>query len=186
MLQRVVREVGEPSDRPADIDAQAGDRVAALLRAAERADLLVLGQQSPNKLKDLLLLYTAHRVVERSRSPVLVVKKTVNAAYQHVLVPFDFTPVSESASMFAGSLAPDVELHFLHALYSRKDVVLRHARVPDNVIRETLQSEDQALVARMRSQLAGLGLARPDMQFRSSGAWPSRQFSKRNGLTRST
>ncbi len=166
MLQRVVREVSEPSDRPAEIDVQAGDRVAALLRAAERADLLVLGQRSPNRLKDLLLLHTAHRVVERSRGPVLVVKKAVDAAYQHVLVPFDFTPVSESASMFAGSLAPDVELHFLHALYSRKDVELRHACVPDDVIRETLESEDQALVARMRCQLAGLVLASRDLQFR--------------------
>ncbi|MEO8279691.1 MAG: universal stress protein [Ideonella sp.] len=164
-LHRLIREVPGLRDNLTVLDVQTDDAVTALLRVAERADLLVLGQRPGNRLKDLLLGHTAHRVVERSRTPVLVVKQAADAAYQRVLVPFDFTPASDSAAVAAAALALDVDLQIFHASGLRKDIELRQARAPEHIIRETLEWEDEGFVARMRRKITKLGLDSRAMQF---------------------
>ncbi len=165
MLHRLIRDVSDPRDTPVAIDVQTDNSLCALLRASEQSDLLVLGQRPGNRFKALLLGHTAHRVVEQCRGPVLVVKRSADVSYQRVLVPFDFTPVSDSAAVLAATLAPDIDLQFFHALGVRKDVLLRHASASAQTIRAALELEDEGIVARMRRKIARLGLDNREMSF---------------------
>lgn len=139
-------------------EVRSGDVVEELLRASKQADLIVVGQRGARTLTDVVLGSTVERLLRMSRCPVLVVKQPTEDSYRRVLVPVDFTPWSEAATVAAASLAPDGAIQLFHAFKSKREEVLRQAYLSETVIRESLAWEAAALDRRMRRSVARLGL----------------------------
>lgn len=75
------------------VDQQVKDSpVAALLEAAERAELLVLGSRGLSGVTGFLLGSVSARVVARSPRPVVLVREGENSADEHFLVPSGVSP----------------------------------------------------------------------------------------------
>ncbi len=164
-LHRFAAEIAGRHDVVANIELRVGDALEAMLRASERADLVVLGQRGSNPFKDLVIGTTVDRLLRTCRRPVLIVKQAADGPYRRVLVPVDFTPSSDAAVGAAALLAPDAGIHVFHALRSTREAVLREADVPEAVIRASRAREEAGVVARMRRSVAGLGLDSRQMSF---------------------
>jgi nucleotide-binding universal stress UspA family protein len=75
------------------VDQQVKDSpVAALLEAAERAELSVLGSRGLSGVTGFLLGSVSARVVARSPRPVVLVREGENSADEHFLVPSGVSP----------------------------------------------------------------------------------------------
>lgn len=164
-LRRFAVEIAGQHDVVADIEVRVGDALEEMLRASERADLLVLGQRGNNPFKDLVIGKTADRLLRTCRGPVLIVKRSADVAYRRVLVPVDFTPSSDAAVLAASELTPGVAIQVFHAFSSTREAVLREADVPEAVIRESRAREEAGVIARMRRRVARLGLDSRRMSF---------------------
>lgn len=82
---------------------------------AEESDLVVIGAHGGHFLHRLLLGTTAERVVRHCDRPVLVVKQEPREAYRKILVPVDFSSLSDAALQFAGDIAPQARISVLHS-----------------------------------------------------------------------
>lgn len=157
-LRCLVLEVSATFDLTASVEVATGDPFETLMRAAESADLVVLGQRGRRRLKGWHEGRTVDRMLRICRRPVLVVKTPAQAPYRRVLVPIDFTPTSDAALRVADRMRGENDLHVFHALQSNREAVLRDADVPEPVIRESRLMEEGALNARMHSSVTGLGV----------------------------
>lgn len=88
-----------------------------IVRAAHAAhsDLIVTGAHGGHFLHRLLVGTTAERVVRRADRPVLVVKESSSENYRKILVPTDFSPLSEVALQAAMQIAPNSQVSVVHA-----------------------------------------------------------------------
>ena len=175
-LRRFAAEIAGRHDVVANLELRVGDALEEMLRASERADLVVLGQRGSNPFKDLVIGNTADRLLRTCRRPVLIVKQAAEGPYRRVLVPVDFTPSSDAAVGAAALLAPDAGIHVFHALRSMREAGLREADVPEAVIRASRAREEAGVIARMRRSVARLGLDSRRMSFtlgRGSAARPA-------------
>lgn len=88
-----------------------------IVRAAqtESSDLIIIGAHGGHFLHRLLVGTTAERIVRYSDRPVLVVKQPPREHYRKILVPVDFSPLSESALPFARDIAPQAKISVLHS-----------------------------------------------------------------------
>ncbi|HMO47101.1 MAG TPA: universal stress protein [Rubrivivax sp.] len=141
-----------------EVELRSSSTVEALQRASSRADLLVVGQRRRPAWADLVLGGTAQRLVEACRKPLLVVKQPADAAYRHMLVPTDLSPVSDAAACVAVALSPESGLQLFHACDASGELVVRETEVSESVIRECRAREEAGLIARMRRNMARLGL----------------------------
>jgi len=157
-LRRVAVEISGAYDVTATVAVEVGEPHEALMKASERADLVVLGQRDRSRLEGLLVRGTVDRMLRTCRRPVLVVKKAVEASYRRVLVPIDFTATSDAALQFATGMPLDRGIHVFHAINSQREAILRDADVPDHIIRERRSTEAAGTNARMRRRVARLGL----------------------------
>lgn len=164
-LRQFAAEVIGRYDVMATFEVRVGDALEELLRASERADLVVLGQRGKNPLKDLVIGKTADRLLRTCRTPVLVVKQSVEGPYRRVLVPVDLTPCSDAAVRVAATLAPELGIRVFHAVDSTPDAMLRRADVPEAVIRRSKERQDAGISARIRRGVAKLGLDSRRMSF---------------------
>ena len=164
-LQRMADALKARHGVTAATQCRPGDLFEELLRASAQADLLVLGQRPRSPLADLFFGRVMRRLVQAMRRPLLVVRQPAEGAYRRALVPVDFTPASDAATLVAVSLAPMPELHLLHAMRSQREAVMRDADVPEHVIRESRLMEEAGATARMRRQAARLGLGGLPMTF---------------------
>ena len=82
---------------------------------SEGSDLVVVGAHGGHFLHRLLVGTTAERVVRHAERPVLVVKQSAGEAYRRVLVPVDFSPLSQAALGFAQRIAPEAEISVVHS-----------------------------------------------------------------------
>lgn len=82
---------------------------------AENAGLIVVGAHGGHFLHRLLVGTTAERVVRHADRPVLVVKQPPQGLYRKVLVPVDFSALSEAALAFATKLAPQADVSVVHS-----------------------------------------------------------------------
>lgn len=83
---------------------------------AESAELIVLGLHRIRPVLDLLRLTTMERIVLRSTAPVLIAHTPAARPYRKVLAATDFAPACAAALAAAARIAPDAELHAIHAL----------------------------------------------------------------------
>lgn len=101
------------------------DMAASVLRAAARADLLVLAApvgQGPSWLPWRASL--ALRLLRRSPCPVLLVQEAPQAvAYDHVLVDVDFSPASRALVRYAGALQATATMELFHGADRREPTV---------------------------------------------------------------
>jgi nucleotide-binding universal stress UspA family protein len=86
-----------------------------VLGAAHEATLLVLGWQSANSVKSVLLGSMATRLLTRCDRPMLVVKQDKPDAYSQVLVPIDLRDNATLTIQATQALAPGAQVHVLHA-----------------------------------------------------------------------
>ena len=82
---------------------------------AEESDLVVVGAHGGHFLHRLLVGITAERVVRHCDRPVLVVKQEPREQYRTILVPVDFSSLSDTALQFAGDIAPQARISVLHS-----------------------------------------------------------------------
>ncbi len=109
-----------------------------LLAAASNAQVFVLGPRGTNPLKDFLIGSTAERVARAIPTPLLVVKQDPQRAYDTVLVPVDFSPLSTAALRFARTLAPEAKIYAYHAYYRPPEELLLNVGLSETVIRQQL------------------------------------------------
>lgn len=106
-------------DCPADtaVRVVAGNDYRQILEAADRDayDLIVLGRHR-NETSDVGVDGTTlGRVVRMGDRPVLVVSGRTEGPYRKVLLGVDFSDFSRSALRAALEIAPEAELHLVHA-----------------------------------------------------------------------
>ena len=94
------------------------DYIEILKRAEDtRADLIVLGIHR-HSILDLFRGTTAEKVIRYGRSPVLLVKNAVAAAYRRVVVGVDMSAHSLRALSVAVELAPGGDFQIAHATHA--------------------------------------------------------------------
>ncbi|MFP4130409.1 MAG: universal stress protein [Halorhodospira sp.] len=95
-----------------------GDTVGELVYAADHggADLLVMGAQGQQYVRDWLLGTTAEQLVSHARTPTLVVRRDSDATYRRVAVAVDFSACSRAALRAARRWFGDAELHVVHVV----------------------------------------------------------------------
>jgi nucleotide-binding universal stress UspA family protein len=164
-LRRFAVEIAGRYDLPATVEVLVGQPLESLTRAAEDADLLVLGQRGHSRLQSLVVGRTADRLLRTSRHPVLVVRAPVDGAYRRVLVPVDFEAPSDAAVQVAARMARPGTLHVFHAINSHREAVLRDTGVPEHLIRESRLRQEAGTIARMQRRVAGLVLGSRSMTF---------------------
>ena len=157
-LRRLALEISGAYDLTASVEVAVGEPFENLMQASEHADLVVLGRRGPGRLMGWFEGHTVDRMLRVCRRPALVVKKSVHGSYRRVLVPIDFTATSDAAIRVAHRMQRETGLHLFHAIESHREAVLRDADVPEHVIRETRLMEEGEFNARMRRQVARLGL----------------------------
>ncbi|EWS55626.1 universal stress protein [Methylibium sp. T29] len=171
-LRRLAVEVSGAYDLTASVEVIVGDPFETLMQASEHVDLVVLGQRGHGRFKGLLAGRTVDRMIRTCRRPVLVVKTAVQGTYRRVLVPIDFTASSDAAIRVADRMRRAEGMHVFHAINSKREAVMRG--VPGHVIRETHLMEEGATNARMRRQVARLGLDSTPMNYALAYGSPAR------------
>lgn len=102
--------------------------------ASVQADLVLVGARGESVLSRLLVGSTASRLLRKSSSPVLVVKKPCLGPYRRVLVPVDFSPGSLEAIRMARRVAPEADLLLLHSFDVPFEGMLQYAGVAQDTI----------------------------------------------------
>lgn len=93
-----------------------GKVVEEILAECSRADLAVVGGHGDKPVRDVLLGSTAERLVGRSASPVLVVRRAPEEAYRRILLAVDIAGASPAEDLrLAMRIAPQAEITVLHA-----------------------------------------------------------------------
>jgi nucleotide-binding universal stress UspA family protein len=164
-LRRFAVEIAGRYDVTVSVEVMVGEPLQTLMRASERAELLVLGRRGHSRFRALLIGGTVDRLLRTCRRPVLVAKTPVERAYRRVLVPVDFTAPSEAAVQLAARVARDGGMHVFHAINSHREAVLRDTDVPEHLIRESRLRQEAGTLARMRRKATRLGLDSTRMSF---------------------
>jgi universal stress protein E len=77
-------------------------------------DLVVVGAHGEHPVHDWFVGSTAETIIKRSSCPVLVVKQKPKKKYQKIIIPVDFSLVSQQAVQFAKQVLPNSQMRFLH------------------------------------------------------------------------
>ncbi len=84
---------------------------------AHHIDLVVLGDQGENFVRELFLGTTVSKTLHKGRHPLLIVKQEPKDQYKRVLVPVDFSQPSRLALPMALKVAPKaITIQVLHVL----------------------------------------------------------------------
>lgn len=99
------------------LDILVGERLGTIIEQAgtRGADLIILGDTTKRRWKDLFIGTTTERVVRHSRQPVLVVSRPGNEPYKRVLVAWDLSPGARLALGAALSIGSQAECQIVHA-----------------------------------------------------------------------
>ena len=85
-----------------------------------QADLIVLGLHLPRRVLDTLRLTNLERITQTAACPVLIAHAASDLPYRKVLGAITFAPASARALRVAAHLAPEAEIHAIHALQMRR------------------------------------------------------------------
>lgn len=155
-LDSLAEDVTAP-DLTVEREMRSGVVLDEILAAADQADMLVLGPRGLRPIHELILGSAAERLLNKSRRPMLVVKREPTAQYRRVLVPVDFSDHSLTTVRFARLLVPNAELCLFHAFESVAEGTLRTAGVSEeNIAQYGVQDETEAR-EEMEKLIADLG-----------------------------
>jgi nucleotide-binding universal stress UspA family protein len=141
---------------------ETGGVVDAVLAAAAGVDLLALGAQGVHPMRDFAIGSTAQRLLRRTRTPVLVVKRKPRGPYRRVLVAVDFSPHSAKAFAYGHAVAPRAALNLVHFFEVPFEERMRYASVGDEVIHEYRRQAREAARAEMERFISAARLASAD------------------------
>lgn len=135
LAQRAAR-LKEKHGVDCEMEVRFGNAVADIHACAEnwQADLILLGAHGGNFFSGLVLGNTADKVTRISKTPVLIVRQEPQGAYQHVLVPVDFSDDSRGAADAALAIAPQADITFLHAYEVPFEGQMQYANVSNDAI----------------------------------------------------
>lgn len=128
-----------------------GDVLALVAAAAGGAGLLVLGARGTNPLRDAILGTTAERLLGKSTSSLLIVKRPAERPYEQVVVAVDFSPASGEALRAALRLAPRAGITAVHAYEVPYEGKLRLSGVESAVIETYRARAAQQALGEMRA-----------------------------------
>ena len=134
-----------------------GEVLPAILAAAKRAALLVVGAHGWNPLRDLILGSTAERLLGRCRLPVLVVRRPPRGPYRRVVAAMDFSRHSLSALAMAMRIAPEADIVLVHAFGIPFEGKLRIAGVDEERMREYRAHARHEALSEMIATVASIG-----------------------------
>jgi nucleotide-binding universal stress UspA family protein len=130
------------------------------LAAERQADLVVIGAHGEHFFYDLFLGSTVEKVLQSMAQPLLIAKQRPMGPYRHILVPLDFSPVSEVAIAVTAAYFPEATVSVLHAYELFFERKLISAEIADSALAEyRQQAEAEAL--RQLTHLVGAHLPSP-------------------------
>ena len=99
------------------LDVLVGERLGTIIEHAgtKGADLIVLGDTTKRRWKDLFVGTTTERVVRHSSQPVLVVSGPGSAPYKRVLAAWDLSPGARLALGAALLIGSEAHCRIVHA-----------------------------------------------------------------------
>ena len=100
----------------AHIATEAPADLVLRLAAEHQVDLIVLGLHLPRRVLETLRLTNLERIAQSVTCPVLIAQNRSAAPYRKVLGAITFGPASARALRVADRIAPEAELHAIHAL----------------------------------------------------------------------
>ena len=130
-LDRLVVELAGRHCLDARVEIRVGEAQQEVLRAAQRADLVVIGAKGSNPLRELLLGTPAEGLLRTVRRPLLLVRRPPRQNYRRALVALDFAACSGQALQCAARLAPRAGLQAFHAIDASLEMKLRALDVPE-------------------------------------------------------
>ena len=155
-LESLAEDVTAP-DLTVEREMRSGVVLDEILAAADQADMLVLGPRGLRPIHELILGTAAERLLNKSRRPMLVVKREPAAQYRRVLVPVDFSDHSLTTVRFARLLVPNAELCLFHAFESVAEGTLRAAGVSEENIAQYGAQDEREAREEMEKLIADLG-----------------------------
>ncbi len=97
------------------VEVRKGSAVDAIVDVQDRNDLVVTGAKGFNSAGQIALGSTSERVVRSCENPVLIARNEPAGEYRKVLVAVDFSAHSRAALLYAKTVAPQAEIHLVHA-----------------------------------------------------------------------
>jgi nucleotide-binding universal stress UspA family protein len=161
-LERLAADIGEHLGLPVEVELALEDPLAATVRAARDASLLVIGSRRGNPLRELVLGTQAERLIRLCRVPVLVVKRPARGAYRRVLVPVELGPQARPVIAAALRMARAPRLEVLHALDTREEIAMRACNLGEVEVRRQRQRAAQRAQAALQDLIADAGTSSPE------------------------
>ena len=106
----------------------------ALAEAAQDFDLVVAGARGQRLLAGFSLGRVSAHLARLSRRPVLIVKRPPEGPYRRVVAAVDFSEPAREAVQWAARLAPQAEVHLVHAFEVEFESTLRFTGVADDEV----------------------------------------------------
>jgi nucleotide-binding universal stress UspA family protein len=142
---------------------------------AKAVDLVVLPHRHERSTAAFFRGQPVLRLLRRSDTPLLVVRRTHRPPYERILVAVDFTPGSQSVVNLAAAFDPHAQLELFHAVSTRNEARLRAAEATEHAVRayrakchrraeENMLSLAGSLDARSDGVLTALGRGDPGRQ----------------------
>jgi nucleotide-binding universal stress UspA family protein len=119
------------------------------LATERQADLMVIGAHGEHFFYDLFIGSTVEKVLQNMMRPLLVVKQRPLAPYRHILVPLDFSPVSDVALAVTAAYCPEVAVSVLHAYELFFERKLITAAIANSVLTEYRQQAEAEALRRL-------------------------------------
>jgi len=141
-LDRQAKQLGESHGVTVETEVRIGrifEEIAECARARD-AVLTVIGAHGERFLRDLFLGATAQKTVRHNPGSTLVVKRPASAPYRHALVPVDFSHGSRLALAAARRVAPEAQVHLLHAYEPPFEGKLFYAGVEQSAVDAYLEA----------------------------------------------
>ena len=135
VLEQLAGDIRDRVGLPVDVESALEDPLAATVRSARDASLLVIGSRRGNPLRELVLGTPAERLIRMCRVPVLVVKRPVRGSYRRVLAPVELGPEAPRMISAALRLTRVPRLEVLHALDVREEIAMRAFELSEAQVR---------------------------------------------------
>lgn len=160
-LRWLARQIGSREDLVVRTELVSGSIVEHLVTQAGHHDLLVVGQRSHWRFKDMVRSRISEQVVRASVGPVLAVRLTAARPYRRITIATNFSQGCEAAARLAADLSPRAQLQLAHALrFSGQDSAMREVGVPLHIVQAYRHREVLGTQARLRRLAQRVGIAR--------------------------
>ena len=114
-LQQLAERIRGETGFGYELEVHQSGPVDAVLDHADPGALIVTGAKGYHAFGEIAMGSTSERVVRGAQNPVLVARNNLAGGYRKVVVAVDFSAHARAALQYAQALAPNAELHLVHA-----------------------------------------------------------------------